>query len=207
MKTCRKGLHQYDSVPKGCPKCNKTAIEEWRKINAKKIKSYNAEMYKLNSDKIKSRAIKWQKENPEITRERNAAYKRANSLKIREKEAKYKRSHAEQTRVNISVYKKKNSNKVNALNAKRRAAKLKRTPPWLKETHYKEMEALYSLAKELGALYDTKLEVDHIIPLQGENVSGLHVPWNLQVLTASENARKGNSYDIQVKQEYLCHNG
>ncbi len=72
--------------------------------------------------------------------------------------------------------------------ATRRASLILRTPKWLNESQKNEMRDLYKKAYELG------LQVDHIIPLRGKNVSGLHVPWNLQLLTPEENNKKGNRY-------------
>ena len=90
-------------------------------------------------------------------------------------------------------WKQRNPDKVNAATAKRRASKLNATPNWLTEEHHKDIEQFYWLAKDLCAVTGERYEVDHIVPLQGENVSGLHVPWNLQVLPRDINASKGNT--------------
>lgn len=92
----------------------------------------------------------------------------------------------------MSKYKKNNSGKMNALSAKRHSAKLQRTPKWLTSLHYSQIEMFYDAAQRLTTEFGIPMDVDHIVPLQGKNVSGLHVPWNLQVITEQENANKYN---------------
>lgn len=79
--------------------------------------------------------------------------------------------------------------------AKRRASKKKATPEWLTKEQVVYMKSVYDLAKECEVLTGDKYHVDHIIPLQGEGICGLHVPWNLQVIPADLNIRKGNRYE------------
>jgi hypothetical protein len=66
----------------------------------------------------------------------------------------------------------------------------------LSKLYKEEIKNFYWLAKDLEITSGQKYHVDHIIPLQGDNVCGLHVPWNLQVLPADINLSKGNRYDI-----------
>lgn len=54
------------------------------------------------------------------------------------------------------------------------------------------MKALYTKARQIG------YHVDHIIPLNGRTVSGLHVPWNLQMLPPTVNRKKYNVFDDQL---------
>lgn len=68
--------------------------------------------------------------------------------------------------------------------SRRRSAELKRIPSW----------ANLTLIKEVYRNCPKGYEVDHIIPLQGKNVSGLHVHTNLQYLTIADNRSKGNKF-------------
>lgn len=54
---------------------------------------------------------------------------------------------------------------------------------------------MYALALHLSETTEHEWQVDHIIPLQGKNVSGLHVPENLQVIERSINSKKRNKYE------------
>jgi hypothetical protein len=66
------------------------------------------------------------------------------------------------------------------------------TPKWLTEKDRMEIRLKYRLALEMTKATGVKYAVDHEIPLFGENVCGLHVPWNLRVMTQEENLRKSN---------------
>ena len=65
----------------------------------------------------------------------------------------------------------------------------------LSDKHKDEIQNFYWLAQDLRAVTGEQYHVDHIVPLNGKNICGLHVPWNLQVLPADINLSKGNRYD------------
>lgn len=87
---------------------------------------------------------------------------------------------------NAKKWREQNRGAYNALMAKRRASKINATPKWLSIEQLDQIKKMYVEAK------NRKMVVDHIIPLQGKNVCGLHVPWNLQLLSAEDNLRKSN---------------
>lgn len=66
-------------------------------------------------------------------------------------------------------------------------------PAWANK---KEIAALYKLANHLTKTTGIPHHVDHIVPINNPHVCGLHVPANLQVIPASENLSKGNSFTI-----------
>lgn len=78
---------------------------------------------------------------------------------------------------------------------KRRAARLQRTPAWVDQP---ALLAAYVEAQARTEATGAPYHVDHIVPLRGRMVSGLHVPWNLRVVPASENLRKYNKHDADA---------
>lgn len=93
----------------------------------------------------------------------------------------------------VKKYVSNNKGKRNLWTANYRQAKEDRMPEWLTDVDLLEMESIYeycSALRKCGLDY----HVDHIVPLRGTIVSGLHVPWNLQVIPGTENMSKGNKY-------------
>jgi hypothetical protein len=80
----------------------------------------------------------------------------------------------------------------NAYSAKRRAALKRAIPSWVDSNHFEQIKTFYEEAKKRSQRTGERWNVDHIIPLCGKTVCGLHLPWNLQLLTEKENMQKSN---------------
>ncbi len=89
----------------------------------------------------------------------------------------------------MKAYAKRNPGKINGYNLEWQSARSKAMPSWLSKVHRKMMKNTYCVSSAIGGMH-----VDHIIPLRGELVCGLHVPWNLQIIPAKDNLLKSNNY-------------
>lgn len=122
-----------------------------------------------------------------------ADYAKNNPVKTAEYQAKSEQRP--EVKLYRAEYRKHNKPYFLAKNSEYRAVKLRASPPWLSEDQKAEIVAVYSHAKDCKAVSGQDYEVDHIIPLRGDGICGLHVPWNLQVLPADLNRKKSNSYE------------
>jgi len=167
-KPCKNG-HNAERFAKRrqCVECNRIA--------ANKRVLQNPE---LNRIKVKN----WAEKN----RERAAISAHNNYLKRKAKDHK-------KILLAKSNWVRDNPQKVNAATAKYRATKSKRTPSWLNAVQKAEIDFTYEYCtalRQCGLDY----HVDHIVPLRGKTVSGLHVPWNLQVIPCTDNLVKSNKF-------------
>lgn len=131
-----------------------------------------------------------------LTRHKKYMSKDDNKKKFYEYIKAYHLNNKESIKKHKRKYVINNKDKVNSITAKRRANKLLRVPSWQTEADIKKIEAMYSLSRRLTSCLGIEFHVDHIVPLQGKSVSGLHTPSNLQVITAYQNFIKGNSFQI-----------
>ena len=89
-------------------------------------------------------------------------------------------------------YKDRNVDVVRADTSVRKRRHREATPKWLTKAERLQMRDLYVQARKMTELTRERYVVDHIVPLRGEEVCGLHVPWNLRVITQDENLKKSN---------------
>jgi hypothetical protein len=109
-------------------------------------------------------------------------------------------------------YSEKNRNRINAVSrayrernkeryamhrANQRAAMKSATPGWFGEFDEFVISEAFKLAKAREIITGSKWEVDHIIPVSGKNVCGLHVGGNIQVIPRGQNRRKSNKFSLE----------
>jgi hypothetical protein len=179
---------RHDGLTYRCLACRKVANEQ----KADVIKAQKRNHYERNKDLLLAR----KRESYIKTAEQKRAYQRAYSA-ARPEESKLKsKLFYIKNPDYYKQFRQKYPEKVNAKEAKRKTAKLHRTPLWLTEDDYWLIEQAYELAAKRTQLFGFSWHVDHIIPLQGKIVSGLHVPSNLQVIPASVNTSKQNKFEV-----------
>jgi hypothetical protein len=121
-----------------------------------------------------------------------AAYYAAKRERLNAYGVAWRKSRREQAAAHKKRYRSANPGKVNAWDARRRAQKIHAAPPWKNELNDLIISEAYDLAARRTKIMGFPWHVDHIVPLQGKNVCGLHVGWNLRVIPGVENMRKGN---------------
>lgn len=208
-----KPVHEFYKRTKSkdglCHKCKQCATEytkQYIEKNKQKVSDRQKKYYALTLEKQKKYAVEYYIKNKEQALEKSFFYYRQNRDKILEKRNKNKElynkrsnDYYHQNKDKCAEARKKwaqkNRFRLTAKQNYRYTSQKKRTPLWLTEEDLQKISDMYERAAQLSALTGIKHHVDHIIPLQGKTVSGLHVPQNLQVLDYIENIRKKNKYD------------
>jgi hypothetical protein len=175
-------------MPYKCPIKRRESAKErqkkYREKNKEKLKIISLgryhSIYKKDEDYVEYRnkyLIDWKLKNKNYKNEYMAK-----NPDQREKARKY-----------ALEWQKKNPGKVRARNALRKKSVKNATPSWVNKEKIVEY---YDKACEMQRIEGIKYHVDHIVPLRGKKVCGLHVPWNLQIIKAKDNLVKGNKFPL-----------
>lgn len=151
---------------------NKTHKQEYdRKRRTEKkeeLKAYKKFVYQRDKEKINARTKQWVLKNLERRKEIARKWSRDNPDYVRI------RSYLRTKQIDLA------------------------TPKWLTKEQLVWIKFFYSLAVKISEDRGTPFQVDHIYPIKGKNSCGLNVPWNLQILTAEQNMKKGNKLPDEI---------
>jgi len=173
-----------------CKKCRKEYATSYRDKNKCVLKEKRRVYYSNNREVISYKDKQYYKENTEVIKKRAKDFYYNNLEKCKDTRKKYYRANKEKAREYKRDWLKDNQHLKNAANARRRASKLQATPSW---ADLEKIKIVYEKAIWLSTITGLENHVDHVLPLNGKNVSGLHTWNNLQILEKSLNCIKSNN--------------
>lgn len=159
-------------------------------------KVYAKEYARRNREKAYARIKEWREANPEKWAEQSKRYAEKYPGNSTARTIKWKKNNPERAAEVSRNTRQKNKPRVVANKAAYRARKTQRAPLWLSSFDKLKIKCIYSVAAMLTRENKEEWQVDHIIPLHGKYVSGLHVPSNLWFIPAKENHLKNNKFGI-----------
>ena len=165
---CKHGHIAARKTKGACIECLKVEWAKGNEMRAGYFREYN------KREDVKYRKNEWYQENREAVIN-NAATRPTHVLR------EYR-----------NVWKANNKTQIRADTKARRRKHREATPPWLTRKQKSEIRQLYQIAITMTQTTGEQYVVDHIVPLRSHEVCGLHVPWNLRVITQEENLKKSN---------------
>ena len=170
---------------------------EYRESNKDRIKQYMADYYQKNKEVVLQRCNEYRSRQDVREREleRQKTYYAARSAEIQARRAAVMAANPER-KSRMAEYQKQhyeaNGPLYAARVAKRRAVKCSSTPAW---ANLKAIKRIYQMCARVSQETGVQHHVDHVIPLQGKRVCGLHVEHNLQIIPATDNRKKSNKLE------------
>lgn len=193
-KPCPKGhLSEKYVSNDACIACLRLGHKQWAGKNREKVNTRIRRWRVQNPEANREAYIRWQRENPKRCKLNKAVWYILNKgPNTRARSTKWRAANLDLARAMVRDWSRRHPEKCAAYQAKRRADQLQRTPIW---ADLEKIEEVYREAVIARQMFGEPWHVDHVIPLRGKRVSGLHIHTNLQLLPGPENIRKGNRYE------------
>lgn len=201
-------FHNHKKMKDGknsrCKECAKAAARQWSAENKERKVAADKAYYEANYAKVRARAKVYAKENADHLKKKAKEWVSKNRDRVNANSLRWVERNYEQHKQACKRWRSENKGIVNEKTARRDRRARAATPIWLTDEHKQEIVQVYTLSSKLTEETGVPHEVDHVIPLQGTTVCGLHVPWNLTVSTARDNRSKGNRFDDWSDYNIVC---
>lgn len=176
-KPCPQGhVAKRNVTTRRCVTCQRLQTNRWRKANSARVNAQSRERRANNLESVRAYSRKWQAAHREQGRAANRQWYADNREYEKARQKKMRESNPARYAEYASAY---------------RAAKLSRTPAWADQD---EIAGVYATAASRTRALGEPHHVDHVLPLAGKTISGLHVHANLRIVPGTDNSRKSNKF-------------